>query len=253
MTHVSRVRSVQPWGPCTSPTASAHAGRRCSLLGWRKGVPGGGAFHRCEGRLRSGGPPPPTARPLGGPLGSATHVLWARVCGCGGPTLSPWPACPMGAACPGGGGGPSPGGVACHRCDGRLVSGTTRGLPFNACVNARACTNLRLPVSILRFPNNRSHNHELYQGVAPPGLTYLTHRWRAKQGKGKKRNTSGQDLYAYVRMSNHPELTSTHLQSSNLSLFHLLALLQGTFTEKRDEQCACCIRDEHTCGLYLIH
>ena len=97
--------------------------RRCSLWGWRKGVPGGAAFHRCEGRLRSGAPPPPTARPLGGRLRSATHVLWARVCGCGGPTLSPWPECPVGAACCGGGGGPSPGGVACHRCEGRLVSG----------------------------------------------------------------------------------------------------------------------------------
>ena len=40
---------------------------------------------------------------------------------------------------------------------------------------------------------------------------------------------------------------------SNLSLCPLLALLQGTFTETRDEQCACCIRDEHTCGLYLSH
>ena len=83
----------------------ALAGRRCSLWGWRKGVPGGGAFHHCEGRLRSGAVPPPTARPLGGLLGSATHVLWAPVCGCVGPTLSPWPACPVGAACRGGGGG----------------------------------------------------------------------------------------------------------------------------------------------------
>ena len=40
---------------------------------------------------------------------------------------------------------------------------------------------------------------------------------------------------------------------SNLSLYRLLALLQGTFTETRYEQCACCIRDEHPCGLYLIH
>ena len=31
----------------------------------------GGAFHRCEGRLLSGAPPPETARPLGGLLGSA--------------------------------------------------------------------------------------------------------------------------------------------------------------------------------------
>ena len=79
----------------------------------------------CEGHLRSGAPPPPTARPLGGLLGSATHVLWARMCGCGGPTLSPWPACPVGAACRGGGvvGGRPRGGVACHCCEGRLVSG----------------------------------------------------------------------------------------------------------------------------------
>ena len=122
-TRVSRVRSVRAWGPSSGPTVCALAGRRCSLWGWQKGVPGGGAFHRCEGRLRSGAPPPPTARPLGGLLGSATHVLWARVCGCGGPTLSPWPACPVGATYRGAGGGPSPGGVACHRCGGRLVSG----------------------------------------------------------------------------------------------------------------------------------
>ena len=191
----SGLPSVRALGPSTGcSTACALAGRRCSLWGWRKGVPGGaafhhcegrqvsgavyppaarpleraagvprrvcpgcgrwgrgdpapaperaplragvarcggggraspggGAFHHCEGRLRSGAVPPPTARPLGGLLGSATHVLWARVCGCGGPTLSPWPACPAGAACRGAGWGPSPGGVACHRCGGRLVSG----------------------------------------------------------------------------------------------------------------------------------
>ena len=67
--------------------------------------------------------PSPDCPPTGRASGSATHVLWARVCGCGGPTLSPWPACPVGAACRGGGGGPSPGGLACHCCGGRLVSG----------------------------------------------------------------------------------------------------------------------------------
>ena len=60
------------------------------LWGWRQGVPGGGAFYRCVGRLGSCAPPPPTARPLGGLLGSAIHVLWARACGCGGPALSLW-------------------------------------------------------------------------------------------------------------------------------------------------------------------
>ena len=61
---VSRVRSMRACGPSTGPTACALAGRRCSLWGWRKGVPGGGAFHRSEGRLVSGAVPPPTARPL---------------------------------------------------------------------------------------------------------------------------------------------------------------------------------------------
>ena len=57
-TRVSRVRSVRACGPCTGPTACALAGRRCSLWGWRKGVPGGGAFRRCVGRLVSGAVPP---------------------------------------------------------------------------------------------------------------------------------------------------------------------------------------------------
>ena len=94
---------------------------RCG--GGGRASPGGAAFHRCEGRLRSGAPPPPTARPPGGLSGSAAHVLRARVCECGCPALSPLLACPVGAACRGGVGGPSTGGMACHRCEGRLVSG----------------------------------------------------------------------------------------------------------------------------------
>ena len=49
------------------------------------------------------------------------------------------------------------------------------------------------------------------------------------------------------------DLTLLISNFSHLSSYCLLALLQGTFTETRGEQCACCIRDEHTCGLYLIH
>ena len=86
---VSWVRLVRAWGPSTSPKACALPGRRCALWGWRKGVPGGGAFRRREGRLRSGAPPLSAARPPGGLSGSATHMLWARVCGCGGPALFP--------------------------------------------------------------------------------------------------------------------------------------------------------------------
>ena len=103
--------SVRPCGPALLATGVA------------EGRPRGGVLHHSEGRLRSGAVPPLTTRPLGGLSGSATHVLWSRLCGCGGPTLSPWPPCLVGAACCGGGGGPSPGVVACQRCEGRLVSG----------------------------------------------------------------------------------------------------------------------------------
>ena len=71
------------------PQGARPCGPALRAVVWRRGVRGGGALHRCEGRLRSGASPSPTARPLGGLLGSVTHVLWARVCGCGGPTLVP--------------------------------------------------------------------------------------------------------------------------------------------------------------------
>ena len=54
----------------------ALAGRRCAPWGWRKGVPGGGAVRRCEGRLGSGAPPLPAARRLDGLPGPTTRWLW---------------------------------------------------------------------------------------------------------------------------------------------------------------------------------
>ena len=109
-------------GRCQPPSA-----RPCELawptVGVAEGRTRGVCLYRWEWRLRPGAPPLPAARPSGGLSGSVTHVLWARVCGRGGPALSPWLACPVGAACRGVGGGPPPGGLACHRCEGRLESG----------------------------------------------------------------------------------------------------------------------------------
>ena len=99
-TCVSWARSVQAWGPGTGPSACALASGCCALCGWREGVPGGGALRRCEGRLSSGAPPLPAARPQGGLWGSATDVLWTRMCGRGGPALSVWLACPAGGCVP---------------------------------------------------------------------------------------------------------------------------------------------------------
>ena len=56
------------WDPAPAPQrAPLRAGvARCGAGGGAS--PGGGAFHHCEGRLRSGAVPPPTARPLLGGL-----------------------------------------------------------------------------------------------------------------------------------------------------------------------------------------
>ena len=43
--------------------------------------------------------------------------------------------------------------------------------------------------------------------------------------------------------TNHPISPLIIRNLTNLALYCLLALLQGSFTETRDEQCACCIRD----------
>ena len=112
-TRVSRVRSVRAWGPSTGPTACALAGWRCSLWGWRKGVPGGGAFHCCEGRLVSGAVPPPAARPLERAVRVPRPVCpGCGRCGRGAPAPAPQRA-PLraGVARRGDGGRTSPGGV----------------------------------------------------------------------------------------------------------------------------------------------
>ena len=107
------VRSMRACEPSTGPPACALAGRRCSLWGWRKGVPGGGAFHRCEGRLVSGAVPPPAARPLE----RAARVPRPVCPGCGRcGRVDPAPApqrAPLRASVArcGGGGRASPGGV----------------------------------------------------------------------------------------------------------------------------------------------
>ena len=62
-------------------------------VGVAGGVSGGVLFTISPGRLSSGAPSPPAARPLGVLSGSATHVLWARVYGCWGPARTVPLAC----------------------------------------------------------------------------------------------------------------------------------------------------------------
>ena len=108
-----RPHSVRPCGPALLAAGVA------------EGRPGGGAFHRCEGRLVSGAVPPPAARPPE----RAARVPRPVCPGCGRcGRVDPAPApqrAPLraGVARCGGGGRASPGGGAFHRCEGRLVSG----------------------------------------------------------------------------------------------------------------------------------
>ena len=78
---------------------------------------------RCEGRLQSGAPPPPTVRPLGGLSGSVIHSCCGR--GCAGVGAR---RCALGLRALWGPRSAGvvkavPGGVARHRCERRLVSG----------------------------------------------------------------------------------------------------------------------------------
>ena len=61
---------------------------------------------------------------------------------------------------------------------------TSRGLPFNACVHARVCA------KVLGKPAHLTHNHELHQGVTPPGLTHLTYRWRERASGAHAKNVA---------------------------------------------------------------
>ena len=122
---VSRVRSVRAWGPSTGPTACALASLRCSLWGWRKGVPGGvpstivrGAWCQALSLPRSpvlwSGQPgfrvPCVPGAVGAGVGTQHRLHSVRPCGAG-------------VARCGGGGRGVPGGRAFHHCGGRLVSG----------------------------------------------------------------------------------------------------------------------------------
>ena len=99
---------------------------------------------------------------------------------------------------------------------------------------------------------NLTNDHELHQGVARAGLTYLTYRWRVKQGE-EDNEAQAKNVYALVCMSNHPDLTSNHLQSFSSIPLSCSIVLSGLKTTTDGKHCASGKQNEHTCSLYLIH
>ena len=145
-------------GPCTGPTACALAGRRCSLWGWRKGVPGGGAFHRCEGRLVSGAVPPPAARPL---------ERAARV---------PQPVCPGCGRC--GRVDPAPGPTAWRPCGPALLAvgvaeGRPRGGVASTVVRGAWCQALSLPRPPVLWSGQPGFRYPCVPGAVDAGVWTL--------------------------------------------------------------------------------
>ena len=120
---------------------------------------------------------------------------------------------------------------------------TSRGLPFNACVNARVCNSTAGNPAFLGKPAHLIRDHELYHGVAPPGLTHLTYRWRERASEAHAKNVAMHLCVCLITLI-RPLIICNLSNQSLYRVLSLLALLQGSFTETRDE---------HTCSLYLIH
>ena len=58
-------------------------------------------------------------------------------------------------------------------------------------------------------------------------------------------------MHSCVR-SNHPISPLIMVQSSNLSLYTMFALLHGKFTITRDKECACCIGGKQDLYVYTL-
>ena len=79
--------------------------------------------------------------------------------------------------------------------------------PLMRHMHARLCTKFPIILTNLFFPTNPHLNHELHQGVAPPGLTYLTYHCRAKQRKDKTEHKRSKRLCMRVYVL----ITRSHL------------------------------------------
>ena len=119
-------------------------------------------------------------------------------------------------------------------------------------VNARVCTKVSIFYLDHSFFHNPCHHQEVYQGVAPPRLTYLTYRWRGKQGEEETTHNRGKCFLHACVCSKHPITPVIILQSSNLSLYTMSALLHCTVTITRGKQCACCIRNNQDLYVYTL-
>ena len=126
---------------------------------------------------------------------------------------------------------------------------TSRGLPFNAPCE---CTSMHHGSKLLFF--NQSHFHTQItnstRGWPLLGLpTLLTAGDREQGGVHIETQASKSFMHSCV-CSNHAISPLIICNLTNLALYRLLALLQGSFAETRGKECTCCIGDEDRPVIY---
>ena len=120
-------------------------------------------------------------------------------------------------------------------------------------VNARVCVDLPIGYSnqSLSFPQSIPRSGTLPR--CGPSWAYLPYLPLEREAREKGNESQAMQVFMHTCVcSNHPISPLTILQSSNLSLYTMFAVLHCTFTTTRDKQCACCIRSKQDLYIYTL-
>ena len=128
----------------------------------------------------------------------------------------------------------------------------TCGLPFNAsceCTGMHEVSNLSLQSLFSYQPTPQPRTPP----AGGPSWGYLPFLPLESEARERRNGTQAKQAFMHACVcSDHPISPLIILQSSNLSLYAMFALLRCTFTITRDKQCACCIRSEQDLYLYTL-
>ena len=117
--------------------------------------------------------------------------------------------------------------------------------PLMRHVNARVCTKVPIAYFYHLFPIIYTQSTNSTRGWPYVPLE--------SQANGRKNETQAKQAFMCACVcSNQPISPLILLQSSNLSLYTMFALLHCTFTITRDKQCACCIRSKQDLYVYTL-
>ena len=133
-----------------------------------------------------------------------------------------------------------------------FTEGTTCCLPFTA---SYVCTFMHDVYSHL-FQSLFSYQSTPQSRTLPeggPSWAYL--RYLPLESEARERENESQARQAFMHAcvcSNHQISPLIILQSSNLSLYSMLAFLHCAITMTQDKQCACCIRSKQDQYVYRL-